>query len=408
MYYGWKVAGATIATQAAQAGLLVYGFSALALPFEHEFGVPRAEVMIGSTCLSLASSALAPIAGRWIDLRSIRRLMLVGALMLGLGFLALSAAQTIWQVWLAYALLLPFGNVLLGQLTSAALITRWFSERRGRAMGLSTLGTSLGGFIFPLLITLSAQSLGWRGAAALIGVTTAVLIALLVAVLVYDRPADKSLAVDGQTSRAPVLAAGAHPSGLSGAQLLLRPAFWIITFGVGIKIATYFGLINNLGGFAAGLGLKPIFAASLVSILSVTSMVGKLGFGTLAERFAPKWLFVAGLSLTAASFALLFAATGAATVIAACLMLGLSTGGMFPLWSLMTARQFGDASFGRAMGLMNLMMVPLTAAAPPLAGWVYDRTGSYDGVILGSIAALTLAILLLLLLKSEPEQEATA
>ncbi len=401
MYYGWSVAGTTIATQAAQAGLLVYGFSALALPLEHEFGVPRAHVMIASTCLSLASSALAPIAGRWIDLRSIRRLMLLGAVMLGLGFLALSGARTIWQVWLVYGLLLPFGNVLLGQLTSAALITRWFVARRGRAMGLSTLGTSLGGFVFPVLLTVTAQSLGWRGAAALIGVATAVLIGVLVALLIVDRPSDRSLASDGE----PPMIAPSAP-GMTTAQILARPAFWIITFAVGIKIATYFGLINNLGGFATGLGLKPIFAASLVSILSLTSMIGKLGFGTLAERIAPKWLFLAGLSLTVASFGLLFVANGAAMLVFACLMLGLATGGMFPLWSLMTAQQFGEASFGRALGLMNLMMVPLTAAASPLAGWIFDRTRSYDGVILGSIGVLSLAIVLLLWLKPEPAEGA--
>ena len=399
MYRGWKIAGTTIATQAAQAGLLVYGFSAFALPLEHEFGAPRAQVMIASTCLSLASSALAPIAGRWIDLRSVRQLMLLGAAMLGLGFLALSGVRAIWQVWLVFGLLRPFGNVLLGQLTSAALITRWFAARRGRAMGMSTLGTSLGGFVFPVLLTLTAQSLGWRGAAALIGIVTALVVGGLVALVIVDRP-------DGAESddAAPAPAAADRAPALSSAQILTRPAFWIITFAVGIKIATYFGLINNLGGLAAGLGLKPIFAASLVSILSATSMIGKLGFGTLAERFPPKWLFVAGLSMNVASFAVLFVAKGAAMLMLACLLLGLSTGGMFPLWSLMTAQQFGEAAFGRALGLMNFMMVPLTAVASPLAGWIYDRTKSYDGVILGSMCVLGLAIFALLWLEPERTQ----
>ena len=401
MYRGWNIAGTTIATQAAQAGLLVYGFSALALPLEHEFGVPRAQVMIATTCLSLASSALAPIAGRWIDLRSIRRLMLLGALMLGLGFLALAGARAIWQVWLVFGLLLPFGNVLLGQLTSAALITRWFAARRGRAMGLSTLGTSLGGFVFPVLLTLTGQSLGWRGAAALIGAITALIIGGLVALLIVDRPSDAQFSKAGESQ-----AIADSAPGMTSGQILARPAFWIITFGVGIKIATYFGLINNLGGYAAGLGLEPLFAASLVSILSAMSMIGKLGFGALAERFAPKWLFVTGLSMTVASFAVLFIANSAGLVIVACLMLGLSTGGMFPLWSLMTAQQFGEASFGRALGLMNLMMVPLTASAAPLAAWVYDRTKSYDGVILGSMGVLGVAIALLVWLKPEAERTA--
>ncbi len=51
---------------------------------------------------------------------------------------------------------------------------------------------------------------------------------------------------------------------------------------------------------------------------------------------------------------------------------------------------------------MNLMMVPLTAVASPLAGWAHDSTGSYDIVIWGSMGALSLAILLLLMLNPAP------
>ena len=80
-------------------------------------------------------------------------------------------------------------------------------------------------------------------------------------------------------------------------------------------------------------------------------------------------------------------------------MLGLATGGMLPMWSLIVAEQLGDAVFGRAMGLTNLLMVPLTASAAPLAGWTFDRTGSYHGVILSSMVILPVAALLVLALK---------
>lgn len=388
MYRGWSVAGATVVTQAAQAGLLIYGFSALAMPLEREFGTSRAEVMLATTFLSFASSALAPVAGALIDRRSIRGLMLFGCAALAAGFVAVSQATAIWHVWLAYALFLPFANVLLGQLTSAALVTRWFAERRGRAMGFSTLGTSLGGFVFPVLLATGGEALGWREAALVVGIGAAVLLAAVVAFGVADQP-----------ETAASLPQDTAPSGGATREILSKAAFWIITFAVGIKIATYFGLINNLGGLAADIGFSGVFAASLVSVLSLASMAGKLAFGTVAERIAPKWLFVIGLAMTIASFGLLLVARGATPLVIACLMLGLSTGGMFPLWSLITAEYFGVAAFGRALGLMNLAMVPLTASAAPLAGWVHDRTGSYVGVIWGSIAVLALAIAILLPLR---------
>ena len=103
--------------------------------------------------------------------------------------------------------------------------------------------------------------------------------------------------------------------------------------------------------------------------------------------------------MTVASLGLLLLAQGTASLVIVCLMLGLSTGGMFPLWGLITAEYFDSTSFGRALGLMNLAMVPLTASAAPLAGWAHDRTGSYVGAIWGSMCVLVLAMFVIALLR---------
>ena len=54
MFHGWRVLGVTVATQMVQAGLLIYGFGVIILPFATEFGVPRQTLMLGSTLLTVA------------------------------------------------------------------------------------------------------------------------------------------------------------------------------------------------------------------------------------------------------------------------------------------------------------------------------------------------------------------
>lgn len=402
LYRGWTITGTTIATQMAQAGLLIYGFSALALPLEREFGTSRAEVMIAATCLSLASSALAPVAGWLVDRGSVRRLMLFGAAMVGAGFAVVAVAQTIWHVWLAFALLLPFANVLLGQITSATLITRWFEKRRGRAMGVSSLGTSLGGFVFPVLLATIGEAEGWRTAALACGLATSGLLVLLIALTVRDRPeGDENANERGEATLQKAASGSEEP--LTTIQILAMPAFWIITVAVGLKIATYFALINNLAGLAEGMGLDAVIAASMVSVMSFTSMGGKVVIGWLSERFSARWLFVVALAMTVASFLLLLVTNTIPVLVVVCLLLGLSTGGMFPLWSIIVGQQFGERSFGKALGLTNLVMVPLTASASPLAGLAYDRTGGYDAAIWGAVAILSLATVLAAFLR-EPHR----
>lgn len=393
MFYGWRVVLATTLTQTAQAGLLIYGFATIAPSLETEFGIPRARVMLTTTCLSLATSFAAPFVGRLVDRQPIRRLMLIGAVALATGFAALGLAQAIWQVWLIYALLLPAANLLLGQLTSAALVTRWFTARRGRAMGLSSLGTSLGGFAFPLLLTIGIESLGWRVATAAIGVGTALVAALMIAGNVVDRPEVVGLATDGEAAT-PDVASREAP--LSTAEILRRPAFWIITIAIGIKVATYLGTVSNLVGFATGLGLSGLAAASLLSTLSIASMVGKVGFGLIAERVALKTVLIGALGATILAMVGLLMVGSYPALVVLCLLLGLATGGLLPVWSLLIGEYFGPASFGRVLGLTNLVMVPLTAVSAPFAGWMFDRTGRYDEAFIGFIVALGVALLLAL------------
>jgi sugar phosphate permease len=118
-------------------------------------------------------------------------------------------------------------------------------------MGLSTLGTSLGGFIFPVLLASAAAAFGWREAAAMVGLAAALLVALIVWITVIDTPQQIGLEPDeGRPTRKTEVTGDA----LSAAMILRRPAFWIITLGVGLKIATYFALINNLAGYGRALG----------------------------------------------------------------------------------------------------------------------------------------------------------
>ena len=169
MFHGWRILGVTLASQAVQAGLLIYGFGVIILPFAAEFGVPRQTLMLGSTLLSLTTNIISPLGGAAIDRGWTRNLMTFGAVMLALAFLALSRVNAMWQVLAVFALMLPFSNLLLGQLTSSALMTRWFTRLRGRALGLSAVGTSIGGLLVPPIVAQLSVTLGWRNAYAIVG-----------------------------------------------------------------------------------------------------------------------------------------------------------------------------------------------------------------------------------------------
>ena len=89
---------------------------------------------------------------------------------------------------------------------------------------------------------------------------------------------------------------------------------------------------------------------------------------------------------------------------------GLGMGGMPPLMGALIGAAFGRYKFGRMIGLMNPLMLPIRVLGIPYAGWIFDRTGSYQIAFLtfiGLCVASILVVAFLRLPEVEPGTEST-
>lgn len=407
LFHGWKIVGLSLLTQALQAGILIYAFGTMALAIEQEFGVSRAQVMISATVLSLASNLVSPFLGSLVDRRSVRQLMLLAVTALALGLAALSQTRSLWQVWIVFGTLLPLANVLLGQLTTSALITRWFARLRGRAMGIAAVGTSLGGFTIPVLLAWLIGQFGWRTAFAAIGIGAFVLAAPLIRWLVIDRPADIGVLPDG-ADRPPKEPAASAAEAAGIGSILADRAFWCETVAIGTALFVYLGFLSNLYPHAIAVGAAPAGAASLMSIVAACSIAGKLTFGAVADRLDLRLTMLTSFVLMIGGSLMLGSLETYKGLAGGAILFGLAAGGLLPVWGAMVARSFGPARFGRALGAMNLAMAPITLLSAPYAGYLFDRYGSYEYAFLSYCGILAVAALALAPLRfPEPANEET-
>ena len=400
MFQGWKIVAVSILTQAVQAGLLIYSIGILAVAFEKEFGGPRKDLMFAATCLSVATSLISPLGGIAIDRWSAKRLMLGGITALSLGLVLLGQARSIAQVWLVFGLVLPFGNLMLGQLPTATLATRWFQTTRGRAMGIAALGTSLGGFVFPVLLSTLFGSFGWRHAVASVGIGVWIVIAPLIALVVVDRPEDVGAAPDGLV----IAAEGTAPKdpARSLGSILSAREFWIETVVFGLGLFVYLGVLSNLVPHAITLGFSNTAAAGLISILTVFSVIGKISLGSLSDRIDMRHTLWIAQGFMALGCTLFLSTSTPAGLFAGAASFGFAAGGLLPVWGAMVARSFGRASFGRALGAMNLAVLPITSLSAPFAAAVYDSTGAYTLAFSVCLGLLIVAAFALMALRFEP------
>lgn len=393
----------------AATGMIASTYSIIAVPLAAEFKPSRSVLMLAMTVLSGTCAVLAPFVGSLMDRVPLRPMMIAGGLFLGAGYAALSFAASFTQVLLIFSLLIAPANVLIGPVAATVLLSRWFAKRRGRAVGIAIAGISAGGFVFPMIIQGLLNAYEWREAVRLLGVVL-LLWTVPAALLVVGRPAERGLHPDGAdtdpvTSQPVGQSAGAAAPTVSAMEVLRDPAFWLICLFAAVVTSGMKGMVTNLAPLAIDNGVKAKDAAYLVSVYAGCGFIAKLTFAMLSDRFGPRLLMFLSLAGFAGGMALLTQASGGYASIALGVgMIGLFGGMMVPLESFMAPRVFGQQIVGKAMGMISGTILIALLATPPLFGWIFDLTGSYNGIFIFFAGLALVTIFAVPYLRMHPRQ----
>lgn len=403
MFHGWWIVGVAMLAQAVSTGLAIYSYGLLVVPIGTEFGANRMEMMWGKTGLSLMTIVLSPLLGTLLDRRSTRALMVFGSLALGAAFLWISVSRTLWEFVFAFAVLTAVAVAMLGPLGTSALVTRWFVGRRGRALSLTALGSSIGGLLIPYLFQDLIDALGWRAACAWVGISAVVLLLPLMVVLVRDRPADLGLHPDGAATAA-TSASHAAPAPAPADDLLRSGRFWQIAVAIGAVFAANAALLVNIVPFAQGEGIASKQAALLVSAYAVSGIGGKLLFSLIADRVDLKVSLLAVMTSLVPPIIALTQTNSYQVMLLCSAIIGMVSGGLMPGWTALLARLYGPLHYGRVMGRMLPVTGIMATVIVPLVGFLFDRSGDYDIAFLFLAGLVVGAMMFLAPMRSDDTQ----
>ncbi len=380
-YYGWTVVAVCMLFQGMLFGVTFYSFTLYASEWlaDPSMQVSTARVMLGNTLLTLVAGIVSPAIGRALDRLSIRWLVCTGAAITSIGFVLVSLATNFWQIIAIYGCLLSFGIVLSGPLSAQTLVAKWFDGRRGTAMGIATTGTSIGGFVIPVIIGILFSEIGWRTAHLYIAATVFVLVVPAALLFIRNTPTEVGVRPDppGATGRIPApRGMSGNPHSWSTRQILTEPNFWVIC-GVLFLITCGFSAASlHLGPLASDLGIPKAQHGVLVSLYAAAMIPAKILFGLLSDRLDGRLLLWGALTCLGISVSLLLVADSFALLALACLFLGMAGGSMLPLMGNLVSPRFGTHAFGRVVGMLG----PFNATAgfaPVVVGAMRDASGSY-------------------------------
>jgi len=364
---------------------LTYGILPVFLqPLETAFAAPRTQISSGQILIMLALTVGSVTTGVFLDRGHARRVMLTGALLLSASLVVASFSPNLWVLGLAAAMA-GLAVPSIGPLAAASLITRAFDEDRGRALGLMSMGPPLGAGLFAALAGWLLVSFEWREVYLIF---SAVAVVALVPIIVAVVPARFDAAPASQDGSP---AEGGDVPGGMGA-VLRMPSFWwsAAVFALGTGIAS--GWTVHVAAFLRGLGLAEAESATLLAVQYWMGVPGALIFGMLADRVSLTTLFSVLLGTASAVFLGFSMGPSPLMVSGLCVVSGFMLGGVIPLYMMLIGQRMGPDALGRAMGLSNLVMLPVMAGAVLLAASNYEAEGSYEMSLLvfsvGFLAAI--------------------
>jgi MFS family permease len=388
-FYGWNVVAVGVLVVASILGSVNYTFTFWVSEWMNEFGSSRSTTMLALAAAQICSGLILPFSGRAMDRHSIRWLAISGVIMLAAAFVLIAFATSIWHIIAIYALFISGSEALAGPLLPQTLAARWFRARRGMAIGVAAIGTSVGGLLLPPLTVYLMTQFGWRSAHLMVAVGLLVLLLPLIFLVVRNSPEDKGVEPEAEAIGAARKPISATPwtSGL----IIRSRVFWFIVIGFLPLMEITTALLVNFGPYTRDLGIDNSDAALLISLWSGTMVLGKLCFGALADRFDHRVLFYVSVTMLAVAMLMMIGRPSLPTLVVAIVILGVAAGGHLPLVGAMIGRHYGALAFGSAMGLFYMCIRPV-AFGGPVVGWIRDTFGSYDYFfIIGLLVALACA-----------------
>ncbi len=350
--------------------LLVNSFGVFLTPLTEQFNWSRTQVSLAFTLAALTAMLTMPLTGNLTDRFGARRLILICTATFGALFVSLFWLTP--RLWHFYAVFIALG--LVGPGTSAvphaSLISRWFTQRRGLALGFVMCGTAIGGVIWPSATQVLIERTGWRLAYALLGAGVLLIAMPILLLLLRDAPAPLSSSSQN--------AATQNVAGLSRSEALRSGVLWLLIIVFFLVLASIQACMLHLIPLLRDRGMTPTNAALASSLLGVAGMIGRFGTGWLLDLIPAVRVPMLAFSIVALGILLLFlGAVGTGAYIAA-LLIGFGYGAESATVPYLVSRYFGLRSFGEIYSYI-FIAVPLGGAlGPALMGYGYDRTGSYQ------------------------------
>ncbi len=405
IFWGWYIVVGAFLVTGMNYGAR-YCFGVFLKPMAAEFDLSRSVISMAAAINMLVYSSCAIFVGRMLDRIAPRWIITAGALIAASGYLITGFVKTPLGLYLSYGLMVGLGSAGMGVVACSSSVSKWFVKKRGLAIGIASMGISLGTVLLTPLAGYIVQSFNWRfGLAALSLLTLALGISVAQTLMRKKNPEDHGLLPDGDDrfishqSSSPL-----EIHKISVMTLFRDSRFWTMASCQGMAVMISMSVFVHQVAFATDNGIGKIAAASSLAAISITGFMGQFLFGWITDKIKdPKYGSFIGIAFMLVGSALLLNVQSAFDLYTAALVFGFGYGSLAPMIPLLIASRFGRNVLGSIYGLLTFFIGMGGAIGPILGGVIYDKFGSYHYLwVMNMVVLGVIAVAILTLKKGKP------
>jgi MFS family permease len=396
LFYGWVVVALSAVGLFLGAPIVVFSFSVFFKPLVADFHASRAAVSFAFSVSNTAGALSIPGVGMAIDRFGAKRVIVVSTFIYAVVLCAaLLVGSSLWQLYLFYGLLNIAMTAGAAPVPYGVVISHWFNQYRGLALGLAMMGIGIGSVVVPVIAERLIAMFGWRTAFAVFGGAVLLVPLPVLAMGLQNDPEQRGLQPDGDETSMVLHLPGQAKAGMSWREIWHSPTFWLLLCIFSLAGASVHGVALHMAAIFTDRGVNAARAATATSLVGAAVIVGRLCSGYLLDRvFAPR-VAILFYSATALGIAILCTGVSGNLAFVAAFLSGLGMGAEVESMAYMVSRYFGLAAFGTSYGVAFGAFMISGSVGVLLMGAGYDRFHSYSIPLASFCGAMVLSMVLL-------------
>ena len=399
IFYGWWIVVALFAV--GMVAPLARGNMSAFLPFVLlETDWTREAIGLAQSLALWLYGPFVLLSGTLLDRIGSRKTFLIGGVITVLGWVLLSTAQSPWQLYLYYGVILALAVAMTHYVPLLATTRKWFIKRAGVVGGITASAWAVGHAIFLPVMTALAGSDGWRHTSWVLGICFGAVIMICALFVIRDTPESMGLRPDGEGAPPPdddpaaVEVSWDIKSALKTSQFVLLFIAYSI-YNVGLN-----GLVFHVVAWGVDLGSPEATAGIFATAFAVPMVVGTIAGGWLGDKYGKTRVMPIGLVLSTA--AMLYGWLGVHSqqgLIALAIGVGIGTGLQVSLYVPLLGDLFGRARVGSLWGILCFGFGLVGGWGPLLWAMLRESTGQYNAAALVSAVCYGIGVVVLLFVR---------